>query len=104
MSTAGRKAKNTTAPVPAATSAFERAASAAGLTASKGKGAVKHQYQAGIASGPSLKFTGSVDMDEACRAAELNPTDGTMDWACNAMAKASSLYGLNPIQLPARVR
>ena len=70
MSTAGRKTKITAAPIPANTSGFERAASTAGLTASKGKGAVKHQYQAGIASGASLKFTGSVDMDEACRAAE----------------------------------
>jgi hypothetical protein len=70
MSTVGRKAKNTTPPVTANTSAFERAASTAGLTASKGKGAVKHQYQAGIASGASLKFTGSVDIDEECRVTE----------------------------------
>ena len=70
MSTAGRKAKNTTTPAPANTSAFERAATIAGLTASKGKGAVKHQYQAGITCGPLVKFTGSVDIDEGCRVAE----------------------------------
>lgn len=69
MSTVGRNKKNTTV-VPANVSVFECAAGTAGLTASKGKDAVKHQYRAGISSGAMLKFTGSVDIDEGCRAAE----------------------------------
>ena len=70
MSTAGRKTRTAAAAVPSKPSAFECAAIIAGLHASKGKGAVKRQYQAGIASGPTLKFTASVDMDESCKAAE----------------------------------
>lgn len=70
MNATGRRRKVSAVPVPANTSAFERAAKAAGLQPSEGKGAIKHQYQAGIASSDSFKFTGSVDIDEGCRSAE----------------------------------
>lgn len=51
-------------------SAFENAADAAGLTTSAGKSAIKNQYQPGIAGGPGVRFTASIDIDTAFQTSE----------------------------------
>lgn len=70
MSSAGGKPKNKIAKTVLVVSAFETAAIAAGLKVLPGKSAVKNEYQKGIAVGPGLSFTTSVDIDSACKAAE----------------------------------
>jgi hypothetical protein len=70
MSTAGKAPQNKAAKTHLKTSEFESAATAAGLKAFPGKSAVKSLYQPGIAIGPGLSFTASVDIDLACQAAE----------------------------------
>ncbi len=92
MRIAGMKGKNTAGIAPANASAFACAARTAGLTASKGKSAVKHQYQAGITNGPSLKFTGSVDMDESCRVAE--PESHRWDYGLGIQRNSESEFAV----------
>lgn len=70
MSAAGKTPQNKAVKTRLKTSEFEGAATAAGLKVLPGKSAVKNQYQPGIAVGPGLSFTASVDIDLDCQAAE----------------------------------
>lgn len=70
MSAAGKTPQNKAVKTRLKPSEFEGAATAAGLKVLPGKSAVKGQYQPGIAVGPGLSFTASVDIDLDCQAAE----------------------------------
>lgn len=70
MSSAGKARQSKTKKTVLKPSEFESAATTAGLKISPGKSAIKSQYQTGIAVGPGLSFTASVDIDLDCKAAE----------------------------------
>ncbi len=68
-------------------SEFENAAGAAGLTTSVGKSAVKNQYQSGIAVGPGVRFTASLDIDTAFQTSE--PQASRWDYGLGLQKKGS---------------
>ncbi|MDP3654864.1 MAG: hypothetical protein Q8R67_24655 [Rhodoferax sp.] len=73
-------------------SEFESAATAAGLKVLPGKSAVKSQYQTGIAVGPGLSFTASVDIDLDCQAAE--PQSNRWDYGLGLKTKKGEEFAV----------
>lgn len=62
---------NRKAPAAPALSAFEKAATAAGLTAAPGKSAVENRYRGSVEGKTAdTRFTGSLDMDAAFKQVE----------------------------------
>jgi hypothetical protein len=74
-------------------SAFEQAALAAGLSAQAGKDALENRYRAGIeAKANKTRFTGSVDLDDAFRAAE--PTANRWDYGLGVQPAGGREFAL----------
>ena len=70
MSTKKQGGNRKAAAAPAL-SAFEKAATAAGLTAAPGKSAVENRYRGSVEGKTAdTRFTGSLDMDAAFKQAE----------------------------------